>query len=480
MNLYPVLLSGGSGTRLWPLSRATFPKQFLKLPPAAVSTLFQETALRFAGRQGFADPIVVCSEAHRFIVTEQLEDVDCTASEILLEPAGRSTAPAVTVAALAISKIDRDGVMVVMPSDHVISDLEALRERVASAAEFARQGKFVLFGIPPSSPCTGFGYIEKGAPLPALHGEGNEVASFIEKPDFETASGLVERGNHYWNSGIFVLSATACLKEVQRLHPEILDGCQKAYKNARVDLGFTRLEPESFEKLPTISLDHAVMEESPAAAVLRLEAGWTDIGSWTAIADLIGGDDNGNVACGDAILEDSQDCIVYTEDRLIAGIGLEGLVVVDTPDALLIAAKNSTQKIGSLVAALQDSGRTEHQQSLQIHRPWGYFERICLGPGFQVKRLHIKGGGVLSLQRHKHRSEHWVVTSGTAQILHGERVFRLQKGESTYIPANDWHRIENPSVQPLEIIEIQIGSHLGEDDIERDEDIYGRTLQNVD
>ena len=474
MTIYPVLLSGGSGTRLWPLSRAAYPKQFLRLPPSQPGTLFQNTARRLDDRDDTADPTVICSNAHRFIVTEQLEACGCAARKIYLEPVGRNTAPAVTVAALSVVEEDPEGIMVVMPCDHIMDDPAAFARRVDDAVEAARGGRFVLFGIAASEPHTGFGYIARGAALDSPCAGAYEVLSFVEKPDAETAATLAEQGGHYWNSGIFVLPAAMLLKEIERLQPELARACRAAYENARQDLGFYRLDEQAFAGSPEISLDHAVMEPTRNAVVLPLDAGWRDVGSWASLSGIIEQDAARNSVFGDAILNNVTNCLIYGEDRLVTGLGLENLVIADTRDVLLVAHKDEAQNVAALAQAIGKQGRAEHDRNVRQYRPWGYFESLCLGPRFQVKRLIVNPGGVLSLQMHRHRSEHWVVVRGTARITHGDRQFDLNEGESAYIPVTDWHRIENRGAVPLEIVEVQIGSYLGEDDIIRSEDVYSR------
>lgn len=480
MKAYPVILSGGSGTRLWPLSRATFPKQFLRLLPSQTNTLFQDTALRLAGRSGYAAASVICSNEHRFIVTEQLAACACAARAIYLEPVGRNTAPAIAVAALSVVAEDRDGILVVMPSDHMIEDVAAFVDRVDEAVALAREDKFVLFGIVAGTPDTGFGYIGRGTPLPDREYTAFEIASFVEKPDAATAARLVGNGDHYWNSGVFVLPARVVVSELERLQPAILTAARAALDRAQMDLGLFRLDADAFSRAPAISFDHAVIEHARAAVVLPLDVGWCDAGSWTAVAQLVGSDSNKNSTVGNTVLKDVSNCLVYSDGRLVAGLGIEDLVIVDTRDALLVAHKDKAQNISAIVQAIQEGAGDGHETSAKQYRPWGHFEALCIGPRFQVKRLHVKPGAMLSRQMHRHRSEHWVVVSGTARITHGNDRFPLNVGESTYIPATDWHRIENPGTTPLEIVEIQIGAYLGEDDIVRSDDIYNRAPEGGD
>lgn len=480
MKIYPVLLSGGSGTRLWPLSRSMWPKQFVKLFENQDHTLFQSTALRLDQDPAFAAPTVICNKNHRFIITDQLEACGVRADRIILEPCGRNTAPAVTTAALALVQEDPAGVMIVMPSDHIITDQDAFISAVKAAAELARTGVLTLFGITPTEPHTGYGYIKRGDPIEGPKTQAFRVESFVEKPDADKAKGLAETGDHYWNSGIFLLPIKEFLAEVERLQTDMLEACSRSYQGLCEDLGFLRLEEAAFSAAPNISIDIAIMEKTSNAAVVPLAVGWNDVGSWSTVSELIDKDSEGNSILGEAIVHGSSNCLIHAEERLVAGLGVKDLVIVDTADALLVATKDETQKVSTIVEALRRQGRTEGERHVRNYRPWGFFESLNAGPQFQVKKLHVKPGGILSLQRHHCRNEHWVVVSGTARITLGDRTFLLNENESTYIPVTEWHRIENPGTVPLEIIEVQTGDYLGEDDIERADDAYGRSNENAE
>jgi len=471
--IFPVILSGGSGTRLWPLSRALYPKQFLRFPKAQSASFLGAALRRLRPEDGFAAPLILCNTDHRFLVRAEAEAAGIEPCAIVLEPVARNTAPAIAVAALMARHNDPQAILVVMPSDHRISDEDAFRDAIRRAVTMAATGRLVLFGIPPSGPHSGYGYIEAGdlidPPTGAL-----AVKSFTEKPDRATAERMLAIGGVFWNSGIFVLSAQALLEEMTRLKPEIVSAAERALKNATTDLGFLRLEKSAFETCPNLSFDHAVLEHTCAAIMLPLEAGWSDIGSWSALWEIAPQDANGNAVQGDAILEDTKDCYIHTERRLVATIGVEDLVIVETPDAVLVADKARTQEVGRLVQRLKQSGRSEQEQHLRNHRPWGYFETLSLGPRFQVKLLHVKPGARLSLQMHHHRSEHWIVVQGTARVTIDDQENLVQENESVYIIATQWHRLENPGKVPLELIEVQIGSYFGEDDIVRADDDYRR------
>lgn len=479
MHIHPVILSGGSGTRLWPLSRALYPKQFIDLVEGAEGSLFQATARRLTPSAGFQCPTVICNMAHRFLVGEELERAGIAHNHIFLEPVERNTAPAIAVAALALINQDPDGVLAVMPSDHVIRNEAAFARAVLDAAAMAHGGHLMLLGVEPTSPHTGYGYIQCGSPLGECDGAAFKVSSFREKPDAATAKLYLADGGYYWNSGIFVLHAQTLLDEMASFAPEVLAACKLALKAAQQDLDFVRLDEATFSACPAISIDYALMEKTNRAAVLPLDVGWNDVGSWSALWDLAGHDPNGNTTQGrtQEILEDSHNCYIHSDRAIVATIGLDNLVIVDTPDALLVADKDRAQEVGNIVAKLKDSERLEHAQHVREHRPWGYFEPINIGPRFQVKLLHVKPGGKLSMQMHHHRSEHWVVVKGTAKVTIGDTVRLVGENESAYITATQWHRLENPGKVPLEIIEVQLGSYLGEDDIIRSEDIYSRSSE---
>ncbi|MFO1407103.1 MAG: mannose-1-phosphate guanylyltransferase/mannose-6-phosphate isomerase [Steroidobacteraceae bacterium] len=473
--LIPVILSGGSGTRLWPLSRELYPKQLL--PLVGDRTMLQETAARVAGLPGLGAPIVVCNESHRFMVAEQLREAEAAPHAILLEPVGRNTAPAVAVAALVALERnparragDPDPTLLVLPADHVIRDVEAFRTAVAAGRSAADSGRLVTFGVVPDRPETGYGYIRRAA------GEGPAypVAEFVEKPDAATAARYVSSGEYYWNSGMFLFRARAFLDELRIHAPEILAACEHAVAAAKRDLDFTRLPADEFAACPSDSIDYAVMEKTRHAAVIPLAAGWSDVGSWSALQDALPTDGAGNVTAGDVLVEGAEGCYLHSTSRLIAAVGLRDHVVVETKDAVLVAPRDRVQDVKALVAQLKAAGRYETSLHREVFRPWGSYDSVDSGERFQVKRLSVKPGASMSLQLHHHRAEHWIVVSGTARITRGEETFLLGENESTYIPMGTRHRIENPGKVPLHIVEVQSGSYLGEDDIVRFEDRYGR------
>jgi mannose-1-phosphate guanylyltransferase/mannose-6-phosphate isomerase len=473
--LVPVILSGGAGTRLWPLSRELYPKQFL--PLVGERTMIQETALRTAGLPGITGPVVVCNEAHRFLVAEQLRDAGFAPATILLEPAGRNTAPAVAVAALAaLARGAREGttapepLLLVLPADHVLTDLAAFRRAVTEAIPAAREGRFVTFGVVPTHPETGYGYIRQGG----RDGAARPVAEFVEKPDKARAKGFVESGDYFWNSGMFLLPARGYLEELGRLDPAMAAACRRAFESAATDLDFVRLDKMAFESCRADSIDYAVMEKTSRASVVPLAAGWSDVGSWAALKDALASDASGNVTRGDVVAEDATGCLLYSTDRLVAAVGLEDHVVIETKDAVMVAPKSRVQDVKRLVERMKKEGRSEPGLHREVFRPWGSYDSVDAGPRFQVKRLSVKPGAKLSLQKHAKRAEHWVVVKGTARITRDHEVFDLAENESTYIPIGAVHRIENPGNELLQIIEVQSGSYLGEDDIVRIEDTYGR------
>ncbi len=478
--LIPVILSGGSGTRLWPLSRELYPKQLL--PLVGERTMLQETAARLTGLDDLGAPIVVCNDSHRFMVAEQMREFGVAAQAIILEPVGRNTAPAVAVAALvALEKSkgkekskgasgDADPVLLVLPADHVIRNVAAFQSAVQAGLAAANAGKLVTFGVVPDRPETGYGYIrrEKGA------GPAYAVAEFVEKPDAATAEKYVASGDYFWNSGMFMFRARAFLGELKADAPAILSACEDAVAAAKRDLDFTRLPTAEFGACPSDSIDYAVMEKTHAAVVVPLDAGWSDVGSWSALQDALPTDAQGNVTAGDVIVEDAQGCYLHATSRMIAAVGLRDHVVVETKDAVLVAPRDRVQDVKQLVSKLKVQGRYETSLHREVFRPWGSYDSIDNGDRFQVKRLVVKPGASMSLQLHHHRAEHWIVVTGTARITRGEETFLLGENESTYIPLGTKHRIENPGMVPLHIIEVQSGSYLGEDDIVRFEDQYGR------
>jgi mannose-1-phosphate guanylyltransferase/mannose-6-phosphate isomerase len=472
--LIPVVLSGGSGTRLWPLSRELYPKQLL--PLVGNHTMLQETARRLEGVADVAAPIVVCNESHRFMVAEQMLQLGAKPGAIILEPVGRNTAPAVAVAALAAlaSKQCReqaeDPILLVLPADHVIRDVESFREAIRAGRAAADAGKLVTFGVVPDRPETGFGYIHRAK------GEGSAypVAEFVEKPDHGTAVRYVQSGEYFWNSGMFMFRARAYLAELGKFAPEMLKACEAAVATAKSDLDFMRLSAEAFGACPSDSIDYAVMEKTADAVVVPLDAGWSDVGSWSALQDALPRDESGNVISGDVITEGTTGSYLHSTSRLIAAVGLADHVVVETKDAVLVAPRDKVQDVKALVNQLKAQGRYETSLHREVFRPWGSYDSIDHGDRFQVKRLVVKPGASMSLQLHHHRAEHWIVVSGTARITRGEETFLLGENESTFIPMGTKHRIENPGKVTLHIIEVQSGSYLGEDDIVRFEDVYGR------
>jgi mannose-1-phosphate guanylyltransferase / mannose-6-phosphate isomerase len=468
--LVPVILSGGAGTRLWPLSRELYPKQLL--PLMGEKTMLQDTALRLSGLDA-SGPIVVCNDAHRFLVAEQLRLIGLKPRAILLEPFGRNTAPAIALAALAAlktAKKDEDPVLLVLPADHVIRDVAAFQAAATAAVIAAEKGQLVTFGVVPHSPETGYGYIRRGESLGAVQ----KIAQFVEKPNLTRAQAFVAAGDHYWNSGMFVFRARRYLEELEKFVPEIAKVCRDSFDVAQADLDFTRVDAKRFESCPSDSIDYAVMEKTADAVVVPLDAGWSDVGSWASLHAASNADSAGNVARGDVVTEDSFNNYLHSESRLVAAVGLKDHVVIETKDAVLVAPKDRVQDVKALVGRLKELGRYEHSLHREVFRPWGSYDSLENGARFQVKRLSVKPGAQLSLQLHHHRAEHWVVVSGTAKITRGDETFLLEENQSTYIPLGVRHRIENPGKIPLQVIEVQSGSYLGEDDIVRFEDRYGR------
>jgi mannose-1-phosphate guanylyltransferase/mannose-6-phosphate isomerase len=481
MKIQPVILSGGSGTRLWPLSREQHPKQLLSL--AGESSMLQQTALRLdgwsLGEVGVADPIVVCNEEYRFITAEQLRAVGKPSGNLILEPVGRNTAPALALAARAASADGGDAVLVVMPADHVIRDGAAFCRALEAAYPFAAAGRMMCFGIVPDRPETGYGYVRAGA---AIGAGARGIHEFVEKPGEATAEAYLASGEYYWNSGIFMVRASVWLKALAHFRPDIRSVCDAAFEAAVRDADFVRVGKAAFEGCPADSIDYAVMERLSQApelgiegAVVPMEAGWSDVGAWDALWRVMDRDAAGNSLSGDVMVEGVSDSLVIASDRLVACIGLDDMVVVETSDAVLVARKDRTQEVKQLVARLKKDGRTHATNHRKVHRPWGCYDSIDAGDRFQVKRIVVKPGATLSLQMHHHRAEHWIVVRGTARVVRGEESFLLGENQSTYIPLGVTHRLENPGKLPLELIEVQSGAYLGEDDIVRFEDTYGRS-----
>jgi mannose-1-phosphate guanylyltransferase / mannose-6-phosphate isomerase len=466
----PVILSGGAGTRLWPLSRTLLPKQLL--PLCSTKTMLQETALR-VDDTAFSAPLVICNESHRFLVAEQLRDADITARAIVLEPAGRNTAPAAAIAALMLLEDDPDSLMMLLPSDHIIADIKGFMDGIRVGVKAARDGALVTFGITPDRPETGYGYIRKGEKNAPGEGCFN-VDRFVEKPTLEIAEGYIISGEYLWNSGMFLFSAAAYIAELDRTCPDMVAGVRAALLERSDDLDFTRINRPAFEAVDSQSIDYAVMEHTNRAVVVPLDIGWNDVGSWSALWEIGDKDSDGNVTNGNILATDTTGSYLHSDHPLVATIGLKDLVVVATEDAVLVCPMDRVQEINALVARLKAEGGTEQDAHVRVFRPWGWYQSIAGGPGFQVKKIHIKSQAKLSLQSHAKRAEHWVVVSGTVKITRGEDIFDLSANESTYIPVNTKHRLENTGNEPVMIIEIQSGDYLGEDDIIRYDDHYGR------
>jgi len=488
MSLCPVILAGGGGTRLWPLSRAHYPKQFLRL--FGENSMLQETLTRLDG-PGFGDqnsnipllaPILVCNEVHRFLVADQANEINKTLRSIMLEPEGRNTAPALTVVAQALLENAEDAVMVMMPADHIIADIPGFQEAIKAGYQMAEQGYLITFGIKPQHAETGYGYIQCGETLNEQHNI-NKIEGFKEKPNTQRAQEYLDSGSYLWNSGIFMMKASVWCREIERLQPDIHSACLAAYKKGEADNIFYRLDEESFSNCRSDSIDYAVMEKltneaETLSAVVALDVGWSDIGAWSAVWELGEQDKDGNVIDGDVIQIGTSNSLLKSEHRLVAALGCENLVVVETADVVMVASKDRAQEVKELISTLEANQREERLTHRRVFRPWGCYETIDSGENFQVKRITVNPGKKLSLQLHHKRAEHWVVVNGTATVTNGNEVFLLSENESTYIPVETKHRLENTTDQPLEIIEVQSGSYLGEDDIERFEDDFGREGTN--
>ena len=475
--IIPVIMAGGSGTRLWPLSRQLHPKQFL--PLVSEQTMLQETCGRLSGIE-HQPPLFICGEDHRFTVAEQLRQGEFQFDHILLEPEGKNTAPAVALAALQAVKAalendspENESVLLVLAADHVIKNNQAFESAVNSALPFAQQGKLVTFGIVPQSPETGYGYIKTGDSLDSS--VVMKVDEFVEKPDLKTAEAYLSSGQYLWNSGMFMFKASQYLSELEAQRPDILEVCRQSMEKASIDIDFIRPDADMFINCPEDSIDYAVMEKTESAIVVPMDCGWSDVGSWSALWEVSEKDANGNATKGDVLTLDSKNCFVQSSHKLITTIGLEDVVIVESDDAIMVADKNRVQDVKAIVAQLKEQGRSEASLHRKVYRPWGSYDAIDSGDRFQVKRIVVKPGGKLSLQMHHHRAEHWIVVSGTAVVTKGGKEFILSENESTYIPIGETHRLVNPGAIPLEMIEVQSGSYLGEDDIVRMEDSYGRS-----
>ncbi|MDE2429654.1 MAG: mannose-1-phosphate guanylyltransferase/mannose-6-phosphate isomerase [Burkholderiales bacterium] len=482
MLLQPVILSGGSGTRLWPLSREKHPKQLLSL--IGKETMLQATATRVSSFTGSLNVsqkmLVVCNEEYRFITAEQLRVAGFSDNTLLLEPTGRNTAPALTLAAIAATENSGDAVLLVMPADHVITDVHAFHHAIQSGLQHAADGAMVTFGVLPNRPETGYGYIEVGDNIG--RSEVRELRAFVEKPALSVAQQYLNDGNHLWNSGIFMMRANVWLKAIQHFNPDMFNSCMQSMQNSKLDCGFVRVAKDAFMTCPADSIDYAVMEKLPNAVelgisgcVVPFDAGWSDVGAWDAVWQVSHKDESGNSMHGDVLMEDSQNCLVVADSRLVACLGLEDVIVVETPDAVLVTNKANTQNIKRIVNRLKNENYSQTDNHRKVYRPWGHYDSVDSGEHFQVKRIVVNPGGRLSMQMHNHRAEHWIVVSGTAVVTRGDEVMELTANQSTYIPLGVKHRLENAGDVDLELIEVQSGTYLGEDDIVRFDDIYGRT-----
>ena len=474
-NIIPVILCGGSGTRLWPLSRKSFPKQFLSINSLDKKSLLQKTQLRLLGLENLSPPILVCNNEHRFIVAEQMQEISINPISILLEPFGRNTAPAILLAALKSLETEQDPHLLILSADHEIKNEDKFRKLIEIGKNYSENDKLVTFGVIPRSPETGYGYIKSEKPLNKNILEGHKISEFIEKPNLEKAKKLIKDASFTWNSGIFMFKAKIIIKEIKNLCPDIFKVCEKTFYESKKDLDFQRLNEESFKNCPNISIDNAVMEKTNKAIVLPLDAQWSDIGSWKSVWENSDKDENGNIIDGKVVSEKTQNCYLRSENKLLVSLGIKNLVIIDTNDATLVADKNESENIKKVVKDLQDRNISEAVSHKKVYRPWGFYLSIVEGKRFQVKIIHVKPGAKLSLQMHYHRSEHWIVVKGTAEVEIDKNVKILSENESTYIPLGSKHRLINPGKIPLEIIEVQSGSYIDEEDIMRYEDNYGRS-----
>ena len=476
----PIILSGGTGSRLWPLSRESFPKQFLKLTDEENYTLLQQTYKRIEDLENLDKPIIICNEEHRFIVGDQMRTIKTNPGAIILEPSRRNTAPAITIAAMKAIKDNReknvDPILLILSSDHFIEKEDEFKKSIKKSIELANEGGLIIFGIMPTYPSTGYGYIKSEDILGINKGKANKVEKFIEKPNLKTAKSLFENKKYSWNSGMFVCKASSILRELSKFAPEIVENCQRCLDNSKKDLDFLRLEESSFAKCKDISIDVAVFEKTQKAYVLPLNCGWDDIGNWESLWNISKKDSNGNSIKGNTLIKDTKNSLIRSQDKLLVSLGLEDVMIVDTQDALLVARKNYSQEIKNIVSILNNKNLKEGKQHKKIHRPWGFYVSIEERNYWQIKKIEVNPGASLSLQKHNHRSEHWIVVEGTAKVQVNDKVQTLSKNESVYIPIKSKHRLSNPGNSSLILIEVQTGDYLGEDDIERFDDIYGRII----
>ncbi len=469
--LLPVIMAGGTGSRLWPMSRELYPKQFLRLH--GVNSMLQETVNRLEGIS-VREPVVICNEEHRFLVAEQLRQINKLSHNIILEPVGRNTAPAIALAALnAISQGD-DPIMLVLAADHIINDCDAFHQAINDAIPFAKKDSLVTFGIVPTGPETGYGYIQRGESTINDISEAFKVKRFVEKPNLETAEQYINSGEYYWNSGMFMFRAKRYIQELDKFRPDILDACKAAMKDSDSDKDFITIDKDKFSACPDESIDYAVMEQTSNAVVVPLDAGWSDVGSWSALWDVSSKDRLGNAVTGDTFLYDTQNCYINTDEKLVAAVGVDNLVIVSTKDAVLVVDKSKVQDVKKIVEHLKQTKRSEYRRHRETYRPWGRSDIIVNEQRFNVNRITVKPGGSFSMQMHHHRAEHWIVLSGTAKVTIGDKTFLITENQSTFIPIGSLHMLENPGKIPLELIEVQSGSYLGDDDIIRVKDHYGR------